>query len=73
MQPEAVRRRPDSLPDLAVQGKPVNGLFRLLASPLIWEMAYADIAPNKGQLRREPTGNRSTATPSSASARSSPA
>jgi hypothetical protein len=48
MQPEAVRRRLDSLPDLAVQGKPVNGLFRLLASPLIWEMAYADIAPNKG-------------------------
>jgi hypothetical protein len=48
MQPEAVRRRLDSLPDLAVQGKPVNGLFRLLASPLIWEMAYADIAPNTG-------------------------
>jgi group II intron reverse transcriptase/maturase len=48
MQPEAVRRRLDSLPDLAVQGKPVNGLFRLLASPLIWEMAYSDIAPNKG-------------------------
>ena len=42
MQPDAVRRRLDSLPDLAAAGKPVNGLFRLLASPVIWEMAYAD-------------------------------
>ena len=48
MQPDAVRRRLDSLPDLAAAGKPVNGLFRLLASPVIWEMAYADIASNTG-------------------------
>ena len=48
MQPDAVRRRLASLPDLAVKGRPINGLYRLLASPEIWEMAYENIAPNKG-------------------------
>ena len=48
MHPDAVRRRLDSLPALAVQGKPINGLFRLLASPVVWEQAYGRIASNKG-------------------------
>lgn len=48
MQPDAVRRRLESLPALSAQGKRVNGLFRLLASPVIWEMAYESIAANKG-------------------------
>lgn len=48
MQPDAVRRRLDSLPALAVTGRPINGLFRLLASPVIWEMAYESIARNDG-------------------------
>src|SRR4051794_41818840 len=48
MQPDAVRRRLDSLPALASTGKPINGLFRLLASPVIWEMAYESIARNRG-------------------------
>ncbi len=51
MRPEVVERRLNSLQTLSRQGKPVNGLFRLLTgSDLIWERAYADIAPNKGAL-----------------------
>ena len=71
MQPEAVRRRLDSLPDLAVQGKPVNGLFRLFwpaRSFGRWPMRTSP--PTRGRQRREPTGSRSTVIPSSASARS---
>ena len=41
---------------IAAEGKPVNGLFRLLASPVIWEMAYASIRTNKGALLRAWTG-----------------
>ena len=48
MHPNAVGRRLDSLPALAVQGKPINGLFRLLASPVVWEEAYGRIATNHG-------------------------
>jgi group II intron reverse transcriptase/maturase len=56
MQPDAVRRRLASLPDLAVKGRPINGLYRLLASPVIWEMAYENIAPNKGATTPGLTG-----------------
>jgi len=50
MQPHTVEKRLGSIIDLSRQGKRVNGLFRLLASPLLWEMAYEQIAPNKGAL-----------------------
>ena len=50
MQPHTVEKRLGSITDLSRQGKRVNGLFRLLASPLLWEMAYEQIAPNKGAL-----------------------
>ncbi len=50
MQPQTVEKRLGSIIDLSRQGKRVNGLFRLLASPLLWEMAYRQIAPNKGAL-----------------------
>ena len=43
MQPDAVQRRLEALSTIAAEDKPVNGLFRLLASPVIWEMAYASI------------------------------
>jgi group II intron reverse transcriptase/maturase len=56
MQPDAVRRRLASLPDLAVNGRPINGLYRLLASPVIWEMAYENIASNKGATTPGLTG-----------------
>jgi RNA-directed DNA polymerase len=50
MQPDAVHRRLEALSSIATEGKPVNGLFRLLASPAIWEMAYASIRTNKGAM-----------------------
>lgn len=51
MRPEIVERRLNSIPTLSRQGKPINGLLRLLtSSDLIWERAYVDIAPNKGAL-----------------------
>lgn len=50
MRTEVVERRLSSLAELSRQGKRINGLFRLLACPKIWETAYEAIAPNKGSL-----------------------
>ncbi|MER8779596.1 reverse transcriptase domain-containing protein [Mesorhizobium sp. M0977] len=50
MQPHTVEKRLDSIIDLSRQGKRINGLFRLLSAPTIWERAYEQIAPNKGAL-----------------------
>lgn len=50
MRTEIVEKRPNSLPDLARQGKRINGLHRLLACSRIWELAYEAIAPNQGAL-----------------------
>ena len=50
MQPHTVEKRLGSIIDLSRQGKRVNGLFRLLSNPLLWERAYEQIAPNKGAL-----------------------
>ena len=50
MRSDVVEKRLASIPALSRQGKRINGLFRLLASPTIWERAYEDIAPNQGAL-----------------------
>jgi group II intron reverse transcriptase/maturase len=50
MRTEVVERRLSSLADLSRRGKRINGLFRLLACPKVWETAYEAIAPNKGSL-----------------------
>jgi group II intron reverse transcriptase/maturase len=50
MQPNTVEKRLGSLIELSRQGKRINGLHRLLSSQLLWEMAYEQIAPNKGAL-----------------------
>lgn len=50
MRPETVEKRLDSITTLSRQGKRINGLFRLLGCPLLWERAYEQIAPNKGAL-----------------------
>jgi len=50
MQPHTVEKRLDSIIDLSRQGKRINGLFRLLSAPTLWEQAYEQIAPNKGAL-----------------------
>ena len=57
MLPESIRRRLDSIRSLSRQGKRINGLFRLMLSPLLWEQAYAEIAPNRGALTRGVTDN----------------
>ncbi|MGO8672362.1 MAG: reverse transcriptase domain-containing protein [Capsulimonadaceae bacterium] len=57
MLPESLRRRLDSIRNLSRQGKRINGLFRLMLSPLLWEQAYAEIAPNRGALTRGVTDN----------------
>ena len=57
MLPESIRRRLDSIRNLSRQGKRINGLFRLMLSPLLWEQAYAESAPNRGALTRGVTDN----------------
>lgn len=49
---DTVQRRLDSICDLSRQGKRINGLFRLMESPDLWERAYAEIASNRGALTR---------------------
>lgn len=46
-----------SLPDLSRRGKRIDGLFRLMKDPLLWEQAYLRIAPNKGALTPGVDGN----------------
>ena len=50
MQPHTVLKRLDAISELSKQGKRINGLLRMMASPLLWEQAYAEIASNKGAL-----------------------
>ncbi|MBV8337609.1 MAG: hypothetical protein JO358_19665 [Alphaproteobacteria bacterium] len=57
MLPESIRRRLDSIRNLSRQGKRINGLFRLMLSPFLWEQAYAEIAPNRGALTKGVTDN----------------
>ena len=54
---DTVQRRLDSIPDLSRQGKRINGLFRLMDCPLLWERAYAEIAANRGALTRGTTND----------------
>jgi group II intron reverse transcriptase/maturase len=41
-------RRLEALGDISKQGKPINGLFRLLEDPILWNEAYANIYANDG-------------------------
>lgn len=50
MLPSTVERAVESLPTVVRSGRRVNGLFRLMKSPLLWEQAYQKIAPNKGAM-----------------------
>jgi hypothetical protein len=50
MLPETIHRRLDSIPNLSRQGKRINGLFRLLDGPELWQRAYEEIARNQGAL-----------------------
>ena len=50
MLPDPIERAVRSLPTIIRSGRRVNGLFRLMKSPLLWEHAYQQIAPNKGAI-----------------------
>src|SRR5713101_929517 len=45
-----VMRRLEALADISKQGKPLNGLFRLLEDRVLWFEAYANIYANKGAI-----------------------
>lgn len=48
MLPVTAMRRLEALGGISVQGKRVNGLYRLMECPLLWYEAYAHIAANRG-------------------------
>src|SRR5260370_11884719 len=50
MLPATVMRRLEALGEIAKQGKRLNGLFRLMEHPLVWQEAYANIYSNHGAL-----------------------
>src|SRR5712692_11196692 len=45
-----VMRRLEALGDISKQGKPLNGLFRLLEDRVLWFEAYANIYANEGAI-----------------------
>jgi len=45
-------KRLNALGEISNQGKRVNGLFRLMENPLLWEQAYANIYSNKGAMTK---------------------
>jgi group II intron reverse transcriptase/maturase len=48
MLPETVNKRLEALGTLSRQGKRLNGLYRLMASPEVWLRAYAKVYANAG-------------------------
>jgi group II intron reverse transcriptase/maturase len=50
MLPATVIRRLEALGAIAKQGKRLNGLFRLMEQPILWQEAYATIYSNHGAL-----------------------
>ncbi len=50
MLPTTVEQAVSSLPAVIRSGRRVNGLFRLMKSPTLWEQAYQKIAVNKGAM-----------------------
>ena len=50
MLPATVIRRLEALGEISQQGKPMNGLFRLMEDPILWYEAYANIYANDGAM-----------------------
>jgi len=50
MLPDTVIKRMEALATISKQGKQINGLFRLMETPLLWYEAYANIYANKGAI-----------------------
>lgn len=49
---DTTTKRLNALGEISKQGKKVNGLFRLMESPLLWEQAYTNIYSNKGAMTK---------------------
>ena len=49
---ETTIKRLSALGEISKQGKRVNGLFRLMENPFLWEQAYANIYSNKGAMTK---------------------
>ncbi len=47
-----VMKRLEALKDISKQGKPINGLFRLMEDQILWYEAYANIYANKGAMTK---------------------
>jgi retron-type reverse transcriptase len=52
-----VMKRLESLGNLSKEGKPINGLFRLLENELLWFEAYARIYANPGAITKGVNNN----------------
>ncbi len=50
MLPVTVIKRMEALATISKQGKLINGLFRLMETPLLWYEAYANIYANTGAI-----------------------
>src|SRR5947208_3821258 len=47
-----VMRRLEALETISKQGKPINGVFRLMEAPILWYEAYANIYANEGAITK---------------------
>lgn len=50
MLPNTVEKAIGSLPTVVRSGRRVNGLYRLMKSPSLWDQAYQKVASNKGAM-----------------------
>lgn len=50
-------RRMNALGSISLEGKRLNGLFRLMENPILWQDAYAKIYSNKGAITKGCNGN----------------
>lgn len=50
MLPDTVMARLEAIPTISASGKRVNGLHRLMRSPLLWEQGLRKIASNRGAM-----------------------
>lgn len=50
MLPDTVIKRMEALATISKQGKLINGVFRLMETPLLWYEAYANIYANTGAI-----------------------
>ena len=58
MRTETTIRAVESIGKVSRNGKPINGLFRMLANPeVVWKRAYANLYSNKGAITKGVSNN----------------